>query len=236
MGRHPRVPAVKDFKSSQSGVEDYVRFLHNEIAAARDCLLKTQAYNADHTAHQFSDVKFEVGDLVLLSTEHLNLQLPSKKFQPRYIGPLKILQIRGENTVVIEVPPRLKRLDPLQNIQYLRPYKTRPTELGPQREDPTPRLIDGVEEYEVEDILAHRVVGKRVEYLTRFKLCGPEEDLWLPARNLANSQELLQAYHERNPLEPRPKKPTKNANTTQHSNTTRNTRNHDNTTRRNNRT
>ncbi len=206
MGRHPRVPAVKDFKVSQPAVEDYVRFLHNEIAFARDCLLRSQAYNADHTASNFANVKFEAGDLVLLSTENLNLQLPSKKFQPRYIGPLKILQIRGENTVVIEVPPRLKRLDPLQNIQHLRPYKTRPAELGPQRIELPPDLVEGEEEYEVEDILAHRFVGKRLEYLTRFKSYGPEEDLWLPARNLKNSPEILEAYHARNPLEnPKPK-------------------------------
>jgi hypothetical protein len=162
--------------------------------------MKSQAYNADHTASKFSSVKFEAGDLVLLSTENLNLQLPSKKFQPRYIGPLRVLETRGENTVVIEVPPRLRRLDPLQNVQYLRPYKSRPVELGPQHVDPIPVLVDGIEEYEVEDILAHRIVGKRVEYLTRFKSCGPEEDLWLPARNLKNSPEILEAYHERNPL------------------------------------
>jgi hypothetical protein len=63
-----------------------------------------------------------------------------------------------------------------------------------------------MEEYEVEDILAHRFVGKRLEYLTRFKSCGPEDDLWLPARNLKNSPEILKAYHERNPLgEPKAK-------------------------------
>ena len=196
------MPAARNLKISQPAVEDYVKFLHNEIAFARDCLLKSQAYNADNTAQNYSPVRFEVGDLVLLSTEHLNLQLPSKKFQPRYIGPLKILQVRGKNTVVIEIPPRLQRLEPLQNIQYLRPYKSRPIELGPQRIDLPPELVDGDEEYEVEDILAHRIVGKRIEYLTRFKSYGPEEDLWLPARNLKNSPEIVEAYHARNPLDP----------------------------------
>jgi len=112
-GRHPRVPAVKDLKVPQPAVENYVQSLHTDIALARDCLLKSQAYNADHTVDHSAPVQFEVNDLVLLSTEHLNLQLPSRKFQPRYIGPLKILQIRGNNTVLIEVPPRLQRLEPL---------------------------------------------------------------------------------------------------------------------------
>jgi hypothetical protein len=199
-GRHPRVPAVQHFKVSQPAVENYVEFLKSEIAFARDCLIQSQAYNADHTASDFAPVEFNVGDLVLLSTEHLNLQLPSKKFQPRYIGPLRILQVRGKNTVVIEVPPRLKRLEPLQNVQFLRPYKVRPIELGPQKVDLPPELVEGEEEFEVEDILAHRLVGRRLEYLTRFKSYGPEDDLWLPARNLRNSPDILQAYHARNPL------------------------------------
>ena len=232
-GRHPRVPAAKNLKISQPAVENYVEFLHNEIGAARDCLLKSQAYNADHTAKKFANVKFEVGDLVLLSTENLNLQLPSKKFQPRYIGPLKILQIRGENTVVIEVPPRLRRLDPLQNVQYLRPYKTRPTELGPQRVELPPELVEGVQEFEVEDILAHRIVGKRVEYLTRFKSYGPEEDLWLPAKNLQNSPEILKVYHARNPLKADPTKGIKDPKAAA---TSRNSRSDGPTTRRDART
>jgi hypothetical protein len=50
------------------------KFLHNEIAFALDSLLKTQPHSTDHTASDFSPVKFEVGDLVLVSTtQHLNL-------------------------------------------------------------------------------------------------------------------------------------------------------------------
>ncbi len=46
----------------------------------------------------------KVGDLVLLSTEHYNLQLPSHKLAPKWLGPLKVLEIRGPNTVLMEIP------------------------------------------------------------------------------------------------------------------------------------
>ncbi len=47
--------------------------------------------------------KLKVGDLVLLSTEHYNLQLPSQKLAPKWLGPpLKVLELSGPNTVASE--------------------------------------------------------------------------------------------------------------------------------------
>ena len=199
-GRHPRLPALQGIDTPQPAVTDYVTFLHNEIMAARDCLKYVQGYNADHQAGDFARPDFKVGDQVLLSTENLNLQLPSKKLQPRWIGPLRIKQLRGPNTVLIEVPPRLTRLEPLQNVYFLKPYKTRPTSLGPQKAELPPEVIEGEEEFEVEDILSHRLHGNTVQYLVRFKSYGPEEDLWLPAKNLRNAPNIVEEYHKRNPL------------------------------------
>lgn len=200
-GRHPRTPAVQNFKTKIPAVEDFILDLRNEISAARDCLLKSQAYNADTQASNFQTPNFQVGDMVLLSTKNLNLKLPSKKLQPLWLGPLKILQIRGPNTVLVEVPPRLSQLEPLQNVQHLKPYKSRPDSLGPQKITLPPEIVDGCEEYEVEEILAHRTVGKQVEYLVRFKSYGPESDEWLPRKNLVNCPDILAAYHRRNNLQ-----------------------------------
>ena len=141
--------------------------------------------------------KSQKEDLVLLHTENLVLKLPSKKLQPVWIGPLKILEIRGPNTVLIEVPPRLQRLEPLQNVHYLKPYTARPADLGPQRIRPEPELVDGHEEFEVDEILTHHYHGKQLRYLVRFKDYGPEGDLWLPAKNLANAPAIVKAYWAR---------------------------------------
>ena len=197
LGRHPRTPVTTQIDTPQPAVYDFITKMQNDISAARDALLKSKAYNADHTYKDFQIPEFKVGDKVLLHTENLNLKLPSKKLQPIWIGPLTILQLRGPNTVLIEVPPRLSKLEPLQNVQYLKPYKERPSELGEQRALPTPELIEGVEEFEVDDILTHRYVGKQTQYLVRFTNCGPEEDLWLPARNLANAPEIVSDYWTR---------------------------------------
>lgn len=199
-GRHPLVPAIKDLKTNQPAVEDFVLSIKNELAAARDCLLRTQAANADRQGPDFQTPTFQVGDLVLLSTANLRLKLASKKLEPKWIGPLKILQIRGPNTVLLEPTPRLKDIEPIQNVLFLKPYKTRPAELGPQVIHLPPEIIKGEEEFEVEDILAHRYKGKKLEYLVRFKSYGPEEDKWLPAVNLKNAPLIVKGYHKRQKL------------------------------------
>ncbi len=69
-------------------------------------------------------VTFQVGDLILLNTEHYNLQLPSLKLSPQWIGPLKIKQIQGPNTILIEVPPCLRHIEPIQNVEHLNHHST----------------------------------------------------------------------------------------------------------------
>ena len=58
-------------------------------------------------------------------------------------------------------------------------------------------MINDEEEYEVEDILAHRQNKKTTEYLVRFLSYGPEDDLWLPEKNLQNAPEIIQEYWNR---------------------------------------
>lgn len=176
-------------------VNDFVLNLHNRIAAARDHIRMTQAEAADRRSKKLRPIEFKVGDKVLLSTEHYNLMLPSQKLAPKWLGPLKIEQVRGPNTVRIEVPLRLARIEPLQNVAHLKPYVVWPPEICPTHIPAGPDLVDGQEEFEVEDITAHRGASRNVQYLVRFAGYGPEDDLWLKEKNLENAPEMLAAYH-----------------------------------------
>ena len=198
-GRHPTLPVAIAHKLPSPAVEEYTQHLQNKIMEARDHLRRAQETRAKRLEQGMRPSKLKVGDLVLLSTEHYNLQLPSQKLAPKWLGPLKVLELRGPNTVRVEIPPRFARLTPLQNVENLKPYHPRPPEVGPSHEAPPPELVEGEEEFEVEDILAHRLVGphKRPEFLVRFKGYGPEDDLWLPQRNLAHAQDILKAYQAR---------------------------------------
>ena len=145
----------------------------------------------------YQDHSLKVGDLVLLKSENYDLALPSRKLAPRWLGPFKILEQKGPNTVTLELPKRLERVEATQNVSWLKPYKPRPADLGPSVVHKPPEVINDEEEHEVEVILADRYKGSKTQYLVRFKSYGPEEDLWLPIKNLANAQGAIADYWKR---------------------------------------
>jgi hypothetical protein len=69
--------------------------------------------------------EYAVGDEVLLSTENIVLRLASRKLSPKFVGPFRILELRGKNAVKIEPTGRFKALNPIVNVEYLRPYNER---------------------------------------------------------------------------------------------------------------
>ena len=110
-------------KVPSQAVEDFTQHLQNRILEARDLIRGAQETRAKHLEQGMRPSQLKVGDLlvVLLSTEHYNLQLPSQKLAPKWLGPLKVLEVRGPNTVRVEIPPRFARLTPLQNVENLKP-------------------------------------------------------------------------------------------------------------------
>eukprot|EP00961_Rhodomonas_salina_P007263 98145-Rhodomonas_salina.1 len=98
---------------------------------AQDHIRRKQGNRADTNADRVQPANYKVGDKVLLSTEHYNLELPSEELAPLWLRPLQILEVQGPNTVRIEVPPRLSRIEPIQNVLNLKPYHERPPDIGP---------------------------------------------------------------------------------------------------------
>eukprot|EP00961_Rhodomonas_salina_P017377 233741-Rhodomonas_salina.1 len=111
------MPVARLHKTPSPAAEDFTMNLQNRIAMARDHISLMQGNRADTNADSVQPANYKVGDKVLLCTEHYNLRLPSEKLAPLWLGSFKlqILEIRGPNTVGIEVPPRLSRIEPLQN-------------------------------------------------------------------------------------------------------------------------
>ena len=54
----------------------------------------------------------------------------------------------------LDLPKRLERVEPIQNVSWLKNYKFRPTELGPATTRQAPEIVEGEEESEVEAVLA----------------------------------------------------------------------------------
>jgi hypothetical protein len=128
-------------------------------------------------------LQLKAGDLVLLSTENLQLRSGTHKLTGRYIGPFRVIGSVNDNAVTLDLPPLLGALHPTFNITRLKMYRDdhalfpgRPRRLG------QPPAVDtdtnGAKSYEVEAVLAQRGGSARREMLIRWKGYGPEHDEW----------------------------------------------------------
>jgi hypothetical protein len=156
---------------------------------------------------------FQVGDLVLLSTEHLQLRDESttRKLAPLFCGPFPIKKIVNSNAYELELPALFK-IHPVINVSQLREYRdgrTRFPERPLIRDRPPPDAVDsnGQEEYEVERILAHKGAGAAgLRYLVLWKGYGYEEATWEPMSSLKDAKEKIKEYRKEQEQLPQRKK------------------------------
>jgi hypothetical protein len=156
------------------------------------------------------DVRFQVNDMVLLSTRHLRLPLGStrvKKFASRWIGPFKVLaSVADGRAYKLELPTTML-LHPTFHVSLLKPYiaNSHPSRsITPPASD---LFDDGHEEWEVESILSHRWRGSKLHFLVSWVGFAEHENSWIPEVNLANSPDILSEYWNR--IGGRPRDPTR---------------------------
>jgi hypothetical protein len=131
---------------------------------------------------------FVPGNKVWLNAHNLRTRNPSRKLSPKRYGPFEILKQVSPVTYRIKLPPSMK-IHNVFHIDLLIPYNE--TEAyGETFSQPPPELIDGEEEFEVEEIIAHRIKYRKKQYLVKWKGYSASEDSWVYEKDL-NAPELL---------------------------------------------
>jgi len=203
-GRHPSMP-IDEYLSQVAtigGQTDAVRFasdLHITLSKARNNIAVALERQAHYANKKRRDVSFEVGDKVLLSTEHLDFsgRHGSRKLRFKFVGPFAISRRIGANAYELILPPTMK-VHPVFNIDRLKLAKD-PREHFPNRstlhsEQPAITVDDGGTEWEVERILGRRGTAKAPQYLIKWTGWDNSHNSWEPASNLGGTEELRDNY------------------------------------------
>ena len=178
-------------------MEDIGEFLQEEMTLAQ-AEMEEQA-----NRHRTPAPRYEVGDKVWLSTENIRTQRPSRKLDHRQMGRYEIIRKVGPTSYELRLPETL-RIHPVFHASLLRldPDDPLPNQVIPPA---PPVIVDGEEEWEVEEILDSRWHYGRLQY--RIQWVNGEPDLeWYNAHGFNNAPELTAAFHERYPNKPKPRR------------------------------
>jgi hypothetical protein len=198
--RHkPRGPS-----GGNRAAEELVEQLQANWALAKQHIQQAQQRQAAHANRRRSDVEFKAGDQVLLNIAHIRDSSSihgSVKLHKKWLGPFTVICMRGPNAAELQLPDTMRQIHPVINVSMLRHHRQSAAFGQREQPPPDPVMVDGEEEFEVEDILDMRKHkygrGERVEYLVLWKGYPEWEASWVPKGNLKNAPDILHAFHHR---------------------------------------
>ncbi|KAJ9507837.1 hypothetical protein QJQ45_019250, partial [Haematococcus lacustris] len=213
-GQHPLTPAVMDLPRKVPKAAEFVEGIEKAVRKAKQCWRVAQQRMKALVDGKRREVSYHPGAQVLLSTVNMrNNQNEQgvRKLKPRYVGPFTVLRMIGKVAVQLHLPPSWNRMHNVFHVSLVKPYCGNQT---PNLAAPPPvQWLEGEPVYEVEKLLAHRVVKlkgrnrgkgrpkskeakKGLEFLVRWAGYSEEHDTWEPQKNLLNCEEAMQAYIE----------------------------------------
>jgi transposase InsO family protein len=166
--------------------------IHEAWAVARNNMSMAQAKQRRASNRKRREVNFGVGDDVYVLREGWQSQRPSQKLDWIWSGPYKILEKRGES-FRLDLPPQM-RIHPVFAPDRLRKAAAVGM-VGQVLEPPQPEIINGEEEWNVEEVLASRVIKKTLQYKVRWSGYDEADPQWYPARNFAHAPSQLRKFH-----------------------------------------
>jgi uncharacterized protein with von Willebrand factor type A (vWA) domain len=202
-GRDMKLPidvAVSRLDTSiNPSAAESIKQLNDDVEKAKAAIEKAQIQQAKYAnEHRRLAHEYQIGDRVMLSTE--DMKQFGGKLVSKYVGPLKVLQVSEDKTVTLELPVNMRAKSNKFNIGKVKLYVPSKFEFpGRQQQDrPPPELIEGEEEYEVEQILGKREVkigrNRHMEYLVKWLGYSITEATWQAANQLENAAEAVEEF------------------------------------------
>ena len=144
--------------------------------------------------------QYHVRDQVWLEGKNLKFPHQATKLNPKRYGPFRVIKEISPVAYQLQLPP-LWNIHPMFHASLLSSYSKTPSH-SPNFSRLPSNLINNEEEYEVEQIKAHRNFGrsKCLQYLIKWKGYPKSDNTWEDATDV-HAPDLTKQYHKRRPLQ-----------------------------------
>jgi len=172
----------------------------DSVPAAQECLQELSKSRSEAQKVLQKQIKpvnpscsFVLGDKVWLDACNLHIRTPSRKLSNRRIGPYMVQAQLSPITYWLQLPEAMK-INDVFHIDLLTPYHETDA-YGPPPPQLPATLVDGEEEYKVEEIIDNRYNCHwcKRQYLIKWKGYPALENNWVDEQDL-HSDRLLAAY------------------------------------------
>src|SRR5882757_4552013 len=142
--------------------------------------------------------EFEIGNKVWLEGRNIKRPYDSPKLSPKRYGPFRVVAKISSVAYKLQIPA-MWQIHDVFHASLLTPYKET-VEHGKNFLEPPPNIIEGEEEWEVEQILDKRIFGrsKKLQFLVRWKGYSPAHDQWVNREDMA-ADDLVRIFERENP-------------------------------------
>jgi Chromo (CHRromatin Organisation MOdifier) domain len=123
---------------------------------------------------------YQPRDKVYLDTSDIQTTQPSKKLSHCHLGPFEIVKRIGNGAYCLRLPQSMSCLHPVFNIVKLTLALSNPILGHHPKPVPPPKIVDGEEEWVVEEVLDCKVINQKLRYLIKWEGFGIEHNSWEP--------------------------------------------------------
>jgi hypothetical protein len=184
-------------KSHVESVNQFKEHMEGALEEAKAALAKSKDDMAKYyDRKQTPSPDYKPGDKVYLDASNMQTNWPLRKLSHWRLGPFPIVEKVGNSTYRLQLPTSMKRLHPVFNTVKLTPAPSDPIKGCHFLPLLPPEIVDGEEEWIVEEILDNKMINWKLCYLVKWKGSGMEHNSWKPWDNV-HASELITDFHQR---------------------------------------